>query len=225
MLVRFFISLHSRVFCVVEMETVMSLKEKRCEFEGQFTLALKSEFYGMKNIKIKNNKLIIRDAGFVASVDYLYLNNLNAYGTIIVVRSPFLTAQVSEFQPPYKSNLPNPEYIYCMSSMGEKDGCPLLPTTQQGIDKTCDLFIDRLKDIHLPVIFNILDVSEKLIIDVVRTPKYYSYPFLIIMLAMRNNKISKESVDAQLIMGEQTLGFSNDKVVKMEFNNDVFRQY
>lgn len=101
----------------------------------------------------------------------------------------------------------------------------MLPTTQQGIDKTCDLLLSRLKDIHLPAIFNLLDVSEKLISDVVRTPKYYSYPFLIIMLAMKNNKISKERVDAQLIMGEQTLGFSNDNVVKMEFNNDVFRQY
>lgn len=93
----------------------MSLKEKRCEFEEQFTLALRIRFDGLKNIKVTNNKLTIRDGGFVASVDYLYLNNLKAYGTVIVVKSPFVTSQVCEFEPPYKSNLPNPEYIYCMS--------------------------------------------------------------------------------------------------------------
>lgn len=203
----------------------MSLKDLKNEFEKQFNTRLKDMFVGRKDVKVGKNKITIKKGEFIASVDYTWLNNLNACGTVIVVRSPDLKYQLNAFNPPYKSNLPNAEYIYCISTMGEKDGCPLLPTTPEGIDKTCGLLLNRLKDVHLPVIFNLLDLNENLISDVINAPKFYSFPFLIIILAMKENNIPKEGVDESVIMHEQTLGFSNDKIVKMEFNKELFRQY
>jgi hypothetical protein len=50
-----------------------------------------------------------------------------------------------------------------MSTMGEKDGCPLLPSTEDGIEKTCRLLLDRLKNAQLPAVFNLLDVNEDLV--------------------------------------------------------------
>ena len=124
----------------------MSLKEVRNNFERQFNLLLKEAFNEQENVNIGKNKITIKKDDAVASIDFIYLNNLNAYGTIIVVKSPVIKLELGAFNPPYKSNLPNEDYIFCMSTMGVKDGCPLLPTTEDGINRTCDLLIDRLKN-------------------------------------------------------------------------------
>lgn len=109
--------------------------------------------------------------------------------------------------------------------MGVKDGCPLLPTTEDGINKTCELLVDRLKEIHLPSIINLLELDKNLIEDVINNPKYYSYPFLIIMLAMKSNNLSKIDVDRDKILSENILGYNNDKDIKLKFNNDIFQEH
>lgn len=203
----------------------MSLKEVRNNFERQFNIVLKNAFDEQKNIKIGKNKVTIKKDDAVANIDFIYLNNLNAYGTIIVVKSPVLKLELEEFNPPYKSNLPNEDYIFCMSTMGVKDGCPLLPTTEDGINKTCELLIDRLKKIHLRNIISVLEVDKYLIEDVINNPKCYSYPFLIVMLAMKKNNLSKIDVDRDKILNEKILGFNNDKDIKLKFNKNIFQNY
>lgn len=203
----------------------MSLKEVRNNFERQFNFLLKNAFNEQENFNIGKNKITIKKDDAVASVDFIYLNNLNAYGTIIVVKSPVLKLELEAFNPPYKSNLSNEDYIFCMSTMGVKDGCPLLPTTEDGINKTCELLIDRLKKIHFPNIINLLEVNKNLVEDVINNPQNYSYPFLIVMLAMKKNNLSKADVDRDKILNEKILGFNNDKDIKLKFNKDLFQKY
>ncbi|EMM4086347.1 hypothetical protein WAC87_004411 [Shigella flexneri] len=204
---------------------MMLTKNLKSKFENHFNLCLKNSFSGQKHIKIGNNSITVKTDTVTARIDFTYLNNLRAYGTIIVVKSPKLTLDIDYFKPPYKSNLPNDEYVYCMSTMGEKDGCPLLPTTEDGIDKACDLFINRLNNTYLPTIFNLSEISKELVNDVIRNPKCYSYPFLIVLLAMNKNKLSRENVDSSVILNERMLGFSNDKEIKLRFNAELFNFY
>ncbi|EDS4738644.1 hypothetical protein QDY32_004459 [Salmonella enterica] len=203
----------------------MSLKELKNNFERRFNICLKNTFGGQGNIKIGKNKVTIKKDESIANIDFVYLNNLNAYGTIIVVKSPVIKLDLKAFNPPYKSNLANEDYIFCMSTMGVKDGCPLLPTTENGINKTCELLVDRLKEIHLPNIINLLELDKNLVEDVINNPKCYSYPFLIVMLAMKKNNLSKIDVDRDKILNEKILGFNNDKDIKLKFNNDIFQEY
>ncbi|EDH5740279.1 hypothetical protein I3A77_23590, partial [Salmonella enterica] len=192
----------------------MSLKELRNEFEKRFNVYLKNIFDGQKNVKVGKNKITIKKDKSIACIDFTYLNNLHAYGTIIVVKSPTIKSELDRFCPPYKSNLPNDEYIYCMSTMGEKDGCPLLPSTEDGIEKTCKLLLDRLKYAQLPAIVNLLDVNKDLVGDIISNPKCYSYPFLLILLAINRNGISKDDIDCDALLSEKTLGFNNEKDIK-----------
>lgn len=203
----------------------MSLKELRNEFEQRFNIYLKNTFAGQKNVKVGKNKVTIKKDKSTACIDFTYLNNLHAYGTIIVVKSPIMKSELDTFCPPYKSNLPNDEYIYCMSTMGEKDGCPLLPSTEDGIDKTCKLLLDRLKYAQLPAIVNLLDVNKDLVEDIINNPKYYSYPFLLILLAINKNGISKDDIDSDILFDEKILGFNNDKDIKLKFNRELFQIY
>lgn len=203
----------------------MSLKELRYEFESRLDFYLKSMFDGQEGVKLGKNKVTIKKGKSTAHIDFVFLNNLHAYGAIIVVKSPTLKSELDTFHPPYKSNLPNDEYIYCMSTMGEKDGCPLLPSTEDGIEKTCRLLLDRLKNAQLPAVFNLLDVNEDLVGDIISHPKYYSYPFLLILLAIKRNNISKNDIDGDVFFSEKTLGFNSDKDIKLEFNKKIFQEY
>lgn len=204
---------------------MMLTKSFKSIFEKRFNLCLKSSFAEQKHLKIGKNNITVKTDTVTARIDFTYLNNLRAYGTVVVVKSPKLTLDIDCFKPPYKSNLPNAEYIYCMSTMGEKDGCPLLPTTEDGIDKTCNLFINKPNNIYLPTIFNLSEISKELVYDVIRNPKCYSYPFLIVLLAMNKNKLSRENVDSSIILNEKMLGFSSDKEIKLRFNAELFNLY
>ncbi|PNG34338.1 MULTISPECIES: hypothetical protein [Pseudomonas] len=198
-------------------------KELRSNFEKALQLFLKSELSAYPGVKVTRNKVVIahKESGAVATLHFEYLANTRAYEIIIFVEHPALQAEIERISPPYPSNLANPKLLYCMSTVSEKDGCPLLPVTEQGIENTCQVILRRLQDVHLPILFNLFNVSPALVSDVIERPKYYAYPVPLIFIALKTNAIQPDDATLAKIMSEQTLGYTNNQELKASFNKQL----
>ncbi|RXU66560.1 hypothetical protein CW358_11210 [Pseudomonas protegens] len=195
----------------------------RSHFEKALQLFLKSELAVYPGVKVTRNKVLItqKESGAVATLHFEYLANTRAYEIIIFVEHPALQAEIERISPPYRSNLANPKLLYCMSTVSEKDGCPLLPVTEQGIENTCQVILRQLQDVHLPALFNLFNVSPALVSDVIERPKYYAYPVSLIVIALKTNAIQPDDATLAKILSEQTLGYTNNQELKASFNKQL----
>ncbi|WP_256679581.1 hypothetical protein [Pseudomonas sp. Fl4BN1] len=157
----------------------------------------------------------------MASLHFQYLANTRAYEIIIFVEHPALLAEIERISPPYPSNLANPKLVYSLSTVSEKAACPLLPVTEQGIENTCQVILRQLQDVHLPVLFNLFNVSPALVSDVIERPKYYAYPVPLIFIALKTNAIKPDEETLAKILNEQTLGYTNHQELKESFNKQL----
>ncbi|MEP6931971.1 MAG: hypothetical protein ABI850_18250 [Flavobacterium sp.] len=198
-------------------------KELRDEFEKELQIYLKRELSDMPELKVTKNKISIthKKSGASAKIIFGYLANSNTYEIMIFIEHPELQQKISHITPPYPSNLLNPNFIYSMSTVSEKDACPLLPVTEKGVTNTCQLILSRIKNNYIPIIFNLFKITPELIDDVINRPKYYSYPFLLIFISMKNNCMTPDKVTIIKILSEETLGYSNDKQLKSDFNKQL----
>jgi hypothetical protein len=195
----------------------------RSHFEKALQLFLKSELSAYPGVKVTRNKVLItqKESGAVATLHFEYLANTRAYEIIIFVEHPALQAEIERISPPYPSNLANPKWLYCMSTVSEKDGCPLLPVTEQGIENTCQVILRQLQDVHLPALFNLFNVSPALVSDVIERPKYYAYPVPLIFIALKTNAIQPDDETLAKILSEQTLGYTSHQELKESFNKQL----
>ncbi|NBF00938.1 hypothetical protein GV819_01400 [Pseudomonas sp. Fl5BN2] len=195
----------------------------RSHFEKALQLFLKSELAGYPGVKVTKNKVVIaqKESGAVASLHFQYLANTRAYEIIIFVEHPALQAEIERISPPYPSNLANPKLVYSLSTVSEKAACPLLPVTEQGIENTCQVILRQLQDVHLPVLFNLFNVSPALVSDVIERPKYYAYPVPLIFIALKTNAIKPDEETLAKILSEQTLGYTNHQELKESFNKQL----
>ncbi|WP_414159234.1 hypothetical protein ACMGG8_04475 [Pseudomonas sp. BNK-45] len=195
----------------------------RSHFEKALQLFLKRELAGYPGVKVTRNKVLItqKESGAVATLHFEYLANTRAYEIIIFVEHPALQAEIERISPPYPSNLANPKLLYCMSTVSEKDGCPLLPVTEQGIENTCQVILRQLQDVHLPALFNLFNVSPALVSDVIERPKYYAYPVPLIFIALKTNAIQPDDATLAKILSEQTLGYTSHQELKESFNKQL----
>lgn len=198
-------------------------KELRSNFEKALQLFLKSELSGYPGVKVNKNKVVVaqKESGAVATLHFEYLANTRAYEILIFVEHPALQAEIDQINPPYPSNLANPKFIYSLSTVSEKAACPLLPVTEQGIENTCQVILRQLQDVHLPILFNLFNVSPALVSDVIDRPKYYSYPVPLIFIALKTNKIKPDDETLAKIMSEQTLGYTGHQDLKESFNKQL----
>lgn len=195
----------------------------RSHFEKALQLFLKRELAVYPGVKVTRNKVLItqKESGAVATLHFEYLANTRAYEIIIFVEHPALQAEIERISPPYPSNLANPKLLYCMSTVSEKDGCPLLPVTEQGIENTCQVILRQLQDVHLPALFNLFNVSPALVSDVIERPKYYAYPVPLIFIALKTNAIQPDDATLAKILSEQTLGYTSHQELKESFNKQL----
>ncbi|TCN57601.1 hypothetical protein D0809_13535 [Flavobacterium circumlabens] len=202
-------------------------KELITNFEKEMWNYLKRELSDYPEIKVIKNKIFIthKDSEAFSTLSFQYLTNSNAYEIIHFVEHPVLQTEIHNIAPPYPSNLSNANFVYSMSTVSEKDGCIILPVTEKGIEYTCELILSRIKNIYLPIIFNLFNINLKLIDNVLNKPKYYSYPFLLILIAMKNNNMKPEEIIITKILSEETLGYTNNKQLKKVFNQQQLAKY
>ncbi|MGC5704390.1 hypothetical protein J4P02_29725 [Pseudomonas sp. NFXW11] len=198
-------------------------KELRSNFEKQLQAFLKDGLSGRPGIKVTKNKVTIsqKESGAVATLNFAYLSNSRAYETIILVEAPSLQAELERIKPPYPSNLPNPKFVYSMSTVSEQDACPLLPVTEQGIATTCQLILKRIVDVYLPLINKLLSLHPGLVEDVLSRPQYYCYPVPLIFLALNHSGARPDQATLARILSEQTLGYTNHLELKTSFNQQL----
>lgn len=179
----------------------------KSNFERKVQDFLKNELSDYPGIKVAKNKITIKqkDSGATATLHFEYLANSRAYEIIIFVEHPVLQAEIALIEPPYPSNLPNASFVYSMSTVSEKDACPLLPVTEKGIEDTCQVILSRIKSIYMPVVFNLLEIKLELINDIINRPKYYSYPFPLILIAMKRNNFQPDKATIAKILSKEWL--------------------
>ncbi|SFQ22070.1 hypothetical protein SAMN03159489_02826 [Pseudomonas sp. NFPP07] len=202
-------------------------KELRSNFEKRVQAFLTSELSGYSDIRVAKNKITIKQkkSGATATLHLEYLTNSRAYEIIVFVEHPALQSEIALIEPPYSSNLPGAKFVYSMSTVSERDACPLLPVTEKGIEDTCQVILSRIKNVYIPVVFNLFDVKLELIDDIISRPKYYSYPFLLILIAMKINNFRPDENVVAKILSEDVLGYTSNKELKMTFNERRLADY
>ncbi len=199
-----------------------SLKELRNTFENALKAHLKTELAGHPGLVVSKNKIVIKHrSGAVAILHFEYLANTRSYETLVYAEHPILQMELERIDPPYPSNLANAKLVYCMSTVSEREACPLLPVTEQGVERTCRSLLQRLLETDLPIISNLFDLSPRLVNDVLARPERYSYPVPIIHSALRSNGIRPDVDTVARILSEKTLGYTNHREQKDSFNRKL----
>ena len=187
----------------------------KLDFEKQLKEELTILLSSYKNINISSNEIEIKikktknnsAQGFIA-LDYLV--NAKGYALVMSVDSPEFQNFIKEVNPPYKSNLLT-EHTLAMTSSGEKNktfsptigGAVALPRTPDKIEETCQWICERITSIYLPRLFHLINFESELIQDILENPDHYSYPFPLILYAVRKNNLSINDVDEHLLFSKK----------------------
>lgn len=138
------------------------------------------------------------------------------------VRSSEIDTFIQHLSPPYPSNINNKDLIYFSHYGNEKNHSPfLLPITDKGREDTCNRIAETLCALFLARAYNIIDLNKNLLSDVIHNPSHYSYPALISLYAITTNNLDINAKYLAELLDEQTLGFNNNKEVKMHFNKKI----
>lgn len=86
---------------------------------------------------------------------------------------------------------------------------------------TYNRILEILKSIYLERAYNLIEVNNKLITNIIDNPKYYSYPFLISVYVIKHNKLSSDDINLEYLLSEKNLGFDNNKDLKISFNKKI----
>lgn len=196
----------------------INVKDLKKNFEKELLVYLKDKFKEVSGLKVTKNKVTLTTPGAITTIDITFLDKSKAYAMVCLVQAMDINNKISQINPPYKSNLPNKDYILCVSTFGANDKCPLLPTTEDGIKKTCESIFSIIKDEFLVMSKNVVELSDELLLDIDKNPQVYSYPFLLACMAIQNNNL--EEVNWEHLLSDKILGFHNEKELKIKFNSE-----
>lgn len=196
----------------------INVKDLKKNFEKELLIYLKDKFKEISGVKVTKNKVTLKTPDAITSIDITFLDKSRAYAMVCLVQAMGINDEILQINPPYKSNLPNKDYTLCVSTFGVNDKCPILPTTDDGIKRTCETIFSIIKDEFLEISKNLIELSDGLLLDIRENPQVYSYPFLLACLAIKKNNL--ERVDWNYLLSDKLLGFLNEKELKLRFNAD-----
>lgn len=198
-------------------------KELRDEFEKELQVFLKEKLAIYPHIKTNRNKIIIDNKkGTKIEINFVYLNVSCEYAISMSINSSEINKFINQITPPYPSNIANNNLVYYSYFANEKKySSILLPRTDQGKENTYNRILEILKSIYLERAYNLIEVNNKLITNIIDNPKYYSYPFLISVYVIKHNKLSSDDINLEYLLSEKNLGFDNNKDLKISFNKKI----
>lgn len=186
-------------------------------FEKYLQSYLKEMFTSERNMKFLKKKIIIKamDGNLSnAEIYFDYISSSKEYVMYICVKSPELEAFYEKIQPPYNSNFVK-GVTYLMNTrmeVGFKSfssnmfGSIPLPRDEAECIETCKWIYEKIKDIYLPRIMNIININTDLVNDIIQFPQYYAYPFLTILYVEVKNKNNIIEKNKELIFNKKIIG-------------------
>ncbi|CAB3961127.1 hypothetical protein BLA3211_00866 [Burkholderia aenigmatica] len=85
------------------------------------------------------------------------------------------------------------------------------------VEPTCRWICEKVANIYLPRVIDVVGGKPGLIRDVMENPGYYSYPFLTIVFAAKKNGIGLGELDVDFILGKKIS-------VNKSFDGDVLKR-
>lgn len=200
----------------------MELKKK---FEKRLQEVIK-ENIREGGVKVSRGEVIVdRESVGNGRIGFRFLRNASGYILSAAADSPRLQGFYVSSNPPYKPKIPTGLVMAMNTSMEtvksfsrNVGGAVDLPRDEAEIESTCRWICERVAGIYLPRVINVIEVNSGLIRDVMDNPNYYSYPFLTIAFAAKENGISLGELDIDYLLGKKISG-------NRSFDQDVIKQY
>lgn len=200
--------------------------ELRKIFESELKDVLKNRFSGCKGMRVSKNEITVKLNGGEGRIGFRFLNNAQGYTLSESVVQPELRAYYNEVSSPYRPNFTTEFELVMNTSMetGFKSFSPNLggtvdlPKNEDERLKACEWVYQKVKDIYLPRVINLMDLNSKVIDDVLLFPDYYAYPFLTVLYVIKKNKIHSSQLNMELIFSKKIVGSKS-------FDKELFNSY
>ncbi|VWC64830.1 hypothetical protein BLA9940_03592 [Burkholderia aenigmatica] len=157
-------------------------------------------------------------------IGFRFLKNANGYILSASADSRELQDFYKNSNPPYKSKIPT-GFVLAMNTSMETvklfspniGGAVDFPRNQMEVEPTCRWICEKVANIYLPRVIDVVGGKPGLIRDVMENPGYYSYPFLTIVFAAKKNGIGLGELDVDFILGKKIS-------VNKSFDGDVLKR-
>ncbi len=200
--------------------------ELRKIFESELKDMLKSRFSDCKGMRFSKNEITIKLNGAEGWIGFRFLNNAQGYTLSESVAQPELRAYFNEISPAYRPNFTT-EYELAMNTSMETGFKSFSPNLGGTVDlakneverlKACEWIYQKVKDIYLPRVMNLIELNPKAINDVLLFPDYYAYPFLTILYVVKKNKIPPSQLNMERVFSKKVVGSKS-------FDKELFNSY
>lgn len=181
------------------------ISDLRKQFEGELQSYLKKNLTVGDNVKFLKSEIAIKktkDNSASGYIGFRFLNNAKGYILYAGVGTPELNGFFDSVSPPYRSNRPE-GVVYAMNTSMETGfksfsqnlgGTVDLPKNADERLKACEWIYQKVKDIYLPRVINLIELNSKAIDDVLLFPDYYAYPFLTILYVIKKTKYTHHNL-------------------------------
>ncbi|VWC51046.1 MULTISPECIES: hypothetical protein [Burkholderia] len=157
-------------------------------------------------------------------IGFRFLKNANGYILSASADSRELQDFYKNSNPPYKSKIPT-GFVLAMNTSMETvklfspniGGAVDFPRNEMEVEPTCRWICEKVANIYLPRVIDVVGGKPGLIRDVMENPGYYSYPFLTIVFAAKKNGIGLGELDVDFILGRKIS-------VNKSFDGDVLKR-
>jgi hypothetical protein len=141
--------------------------------------------------------------GNLGEIEFDYLGDQKAYYFGVFAWSEDFSRFIEKPSPPYESNIPEGfEYQFSMNTLMEdrgvysrSNGKLLLPDNTQGIEENIAHIRKCIGDFYIPWVQRFVSISPNLIDDIIKNPRFYSYPAPLIAYAMKHNSMRVEDIN------------------------------
>ncbi|WP_175219946.1 MULTISPECIES: hypothetical protein [Burkholderia] len=176
-------------------------------------------------VKVSRGEILVgQEEESRGRIGFRFLKNANGYILSASADSRELQDFYKNSNPPYKSKIPT-GFVLAMNTSMETvklfspniGGAVDFPRNQMEVEPTCRWICEKVANIYLPRVIDVVGGKPGLIRDVMENPGYYSYPFLTIVFAAKKNGIGLGELDVDFILGKKIS-------VNKSFDGDVLKR-
>ncbi|MBN3826831.1 hypothetical protein G3O00_24860 [Burkholderia sp. Ac-20384] len=169
------------------------------------------ENIGESGVKVSRGEILVGQEGEGSGrIGFRFLKNANGYILSAAADSRELQDFYKNSNPPYKPKIPT-GLVFAMNTSMETvksfspnvGGAVDLPRNEMEVESTCRWICEKVANIYLPRMVNVVGGKPGLIRDVMENPGYYSYPFLTIVFAAKKNGIGVGELDVDFILSKK----------------------
>ncbi len=188
--------------------------EWRATFERTLQERLRVSLAGQPRLVVRRNEVRVLASSSTDVAGTLALDHLTksqSYALVAYAAEPAALRDLRHAaSPPYASRLLT-EYAMAFTSSGERSrtfaptagGAVGVPRDAVGVTSTCDWIAERLIDIFIPRVLDLVDLRPGVVANVAENPDDYAWPVLTAVAAMRKHGMTRAEVDLGRLLGRK----------------------